>query len=370
MRRRPQITIDVVASEAGVSASTVSHVLNGRADTARISQTTSQRVRDVARRLGYTPNHAARSLRRRRTGIITVLAWRLSSPFFADVATGVRNVAQRHGFQVGVIDAGALDVEVEIRALRFLRTGICDGVVVATGSHGHRGPATDALLELVESGTPVSLVLDRSPSPGVPAIDVDQEGGVYLATRHLLGLGHRRIAHFTFADGRLGPDDPGSQAARYRGYLRAFGEAGLEPDPRWLFRGGREIEGGRTMAHELLARFPDPRQRPTAIAAFNDRTAIGVIRGCYEAGVRVPEDVALVGFHDIPTARYTTPALTTIGHPLVELGEMAAESLFTLIGGDEIQERDRTVPVSLVVRESCGAAARSTSRNGLGERHA
>src|SRR4051794_31531154 len=128
MRRRPQITIDVVAAEAGVSASTVSHVLNGRAATARISQATSERVKNAARLLGYTPNHAARSLRRQRTGIITVLAWRLSSPFFADIATGVRNVAQQHGFQVGVIDAGALDREVEIRALASLRTGICDGV--------------------------------------------------------------------------------------------------------------------------------------------------------------------------------------------------------------------------------------------------
>ena len=109
------------------------------------------------------------------------------------------------------------------------------------------------------------------------------------------------------------------------------------------------------MAHELIARFPDPAQRPTAIAAFNDRTAIGVIRGCYEAGVRVPEEMAVIGFHDIPTARYTTPALTTIGHPLIELGEMAAESLFVLLGGGEVVERDRTVPVSLVVRESCGA---------------
>ena len=112
------------------------------------------------------------------------------------------------------------------------------------------------------------------------------------------------------------------------------------------------------MAHDLLTRFPDASERPTAIAAFNDRTAIGVIRGCYEAGIRVPEDVALIGFHDIPTARYTTPALTTIGHPLIELGEMAADSLFTLIAGGEVEERDRTVPVSLVVRESCGAKSR------------
>jgi LacI family transcriptional regulator len=355
MRRRPQITIDVVAAEAGVSASTVSHVLNGRAATARISQATSERVRNAARRLGYTPNHAARSLRRQRTGIITVLAWRLSSPFFADIATGVRNVAQQHGFQVGVIDAGALDREVEIRALASLRTGICDGVIVATGTHSRRGPATDALLDLVESGTPASLVLDRSPDPGVPAIDVDHLHGGYLATKHLLDLGHHRIAHVTFADAPLETGSPGSQAARYQGYRQAFAERGLEPDEAWLFRGPREIEGGRLMAHELVARFPSPETRPTAIAAFNDRTAIGVIRGCYEAGIRVPEDIALIGFHDIPTARYTTPALTTIGHPLIELGEMAAESLFALIAGGDIAERDRTVPVKLVVRESCGA---------------
>jgi LacI family transcriptional regulator len=203
-------------------------------------------------------------------------------------------------------------------------------------------------------------VLDRSPDPSVPAIDVDHLRGSYLATKHLLDLGHRRIAHFTFADTSLGPDDDGSPAVRYRGYLQAFAERGLTPHPDWLFRGGREIEGGRLMAHELLARFPDRETRPTAIAAFNDRTAIGVIRGCYEAGIRVPDDVALIGFHDIPTARYTTPALTTIGHPLIELGEMGAESLFVLLQGGEVPERDRTVPVSLVIRESCGATSAGT----------
>ena len=355
MRRRPQITIDVVAAEAGVSASTVSHVLNGRSDTARISAATSQRVRDAASRLGYQPNHAARSLRRQRTGIINVLAWRLSSPFFADIAAGVRNVAQTHGFQVSVIDAGALDREVEVRALQHLRTGICDGVVVATGTHSRGGPATKTLLELAESGLPVSLIMDRSPGAGIPALDVDHVHGGYLAARHLIDLGHRRIAHFTFADAPLERGAPGSQAARYQGYCRALDEAGIPRDPSWLVLGPREIEGGRTMAHMLLERFPDPQTRPTAVVAFNDRTAIGVIRAFYEAGVRVPEDIALIGFHDIPTARYTTPALTTIGHPLIELGEMAADSLFTMLNGGEVHQLDRTIPVSLVVRESCGA---------------
>jgi DNA-binding LacI/PurR family transcriptional regulator len=244
MRRRPQITIDVVAAEAGVSASTVSHVLNGRAATARISQATSERVKNAARRLGYTPNHAARSLRRQRTGIIAVLAWRLSSPFFADIATGVRNIAQQHGCQVGVIDAGATDREVEVRALESLRTGICDGVIVATSNHGRRASATEALLELVASGIPVSLVMDRSPDPGVPAIDVDHMHGGYLATKHLLELGHRRIAHFTFADAPLEPGAPGSQSARYAGYRQAFSELGLEPDPSLLFRGPARSRAG------------------------------------------------------------------------------------------------------------------------------
>ncbi|MGE3271908.1 MAG: LacI family DNA-binding transcriptional regulator [Chloroflexota bacterium] len=358
MRRRPQVTIDVVAAEAGVSASTVSHVLNGRSDAARISVATSQRVREAASRLGYMPNHAARSLRRQRTGIISVLAWRLSSPFFADMAAGVRNVADAHGFQVGVIDAGALDRDVEIRALQHLRTGISDGVVVATSTHNRGGAATEALLELAAAGIPVSLVLDRSPGSNIPALDVDHAGGGYLAAQHLLSLGHRRIAHFTFADATLEPNSPMSQAARYWGYRRALAEAGVDADPAWLFRGPREIEGGRLMAHEFAARFPDPATRPTAVAAFNDRTAIGVIRGFYEEGIRVPEDVALIGFHDIPTARYTTPALTSIGHPLIELGEMAATSLFTLLDGGEVEQLDRTIPVSLIVRESCGAHAR------------
>ena len=116
------------------------------------------------------------------------------------------------------------------------------------------------------------------------------------------------------------------------------------------------------MAHALIERFPDRATRPTAVAAVNDRTAIGAMRGFYDLGIRVPDDIAVVGFHDIQTARYTTPALTTIAHPRMELGEMAAESLFTLSGGGEVEVRDRIVPVSLTIRESCGAQAPSITR--------
>ena len=377
MRRRAHITIDVVAAEAGVSASTVSHVLNGRAAAARISAATRDRVLVAARRLGYAPNHAARSLRRQRTGIVTVLVFRLSSALYADIATGVRNAAERRGYHVGVIDAGALDELAEARVLRHLRTGISDGVVVATSTHYGRDEAREALLELIESGFPVTLVLDKSPHPAAPAIDIDNEGGTYLATRHLLELGHRRVAHFTFSDRPLSPDNPGPQAARYHGYLRALAEAGICADPEWLFVGSRAVEGGREMAHDLVTRFPDRATRPTAVVAFNDRTAVGVLRGLYELGIRVPDETGVVGFHGLSSGRYTTPALTSIAHPRVQLGELAAELLFTQLEGGQVDVRDRIVPVSLVVRESCGArlsgprrtvavSAGSGSTNGLG----
>jgi LacI family transcriptional regulator len=126
-------------------------------------------------------------------------------------------------------------------------------------------------------------------------------------------------------------------------------------DPDWLFVGSRAVEGGREMAHALVERFPDQASRPTAVVAFNDRTAVGVLRGFYELGIRVPDEMAVVGFHGLASGRYTTPALTSIDHPRVELGELAAESLFTLLEGGGIDVRDRIVPVSLVVRESCGA---------------
>ncbi|MDP8922625.1 MAG: substrate-binding domain-containing protein, partial [Chloroflexota bacterium] len=152
-------------------------------------------------------------------------------------------------------------------------------------------------------------------------------------------------------------------AARYRGYVAALAAAGVAAEPDWLFAGGREIEGGRAMAHALLERFPDRSARPTAVVAFNDRTALGALRGFYEAGVRVPGDVAVVGFHDIEAARYATPAVTTVAHPRVELGEMAAEALFARLAGDAIAVRDRVVPTSLRIRESCGAVPNGAYRS-------
>jgi DNA-binding LacI/PurR family transcriptional regulator len=349
------ITIDQVARAAGVSKATVSLVLNGRDGSVRISAATRDAVTDWALRLGYQPNRAARSLRQRRSNVITLLVWRLSSAYFTEIALGVRAATERRGYDVNVVDAGPVDAEV--RALRQVRTGASDGVIVATGYHTTRGPALKELRELAEHGAPLVMLLDRSPDPRIPSIRIDDERGAYLATRHLIRLGHRHIAHISVAGGRIDEDDGSPQFDRYQGFSRAMHEAGLAIDSAAVVQGAGLMAGGRASSRELLAHFPDPRRAPTAAFVYNDLAAIGVLRALYEAGVQVPGDMAIVGFHGLELGNFTTPSLTSIGHARAELGEMGASLLLDLIGQRNPSElgSDRVLPVELLVRESCGA---------------
>jgi DNA-binding LacI/PurR family transcriptional regulator len=344
-----------VALAAGVSKATVSLVLNARDRPMRISAATRDTVASWAARLGYQPNYAAQSLRRRRSNVITLLVWRLSSAYFTEIAAGVRAATERSGYDVNVVDAGPVDAEV--RALQQVRSGASDGVIVATGYHTTRGPALEALCDLAEHGAPLIMLLDRSPDPRIPSIRIDDEHGAYLATRHLISLGHTKIGHISILGGRLDDDDGSPMYDRYRGYLRALAEAGLHPDPATIVQGPGLMYGGRGSAHELLAR---PAERPTAIFVYNDLVAIGVLRALYEAGVRVPDDIAIVGFHGLEFGQYTTPALTTVGHARAELGQMGANLLLELIAGNTSAELvgEQVLPVELLIRESCGGAGR------------
>jgi LacI family transcriptional regulator len=349
------ITIDQVARAAGVSKATVSLVLNGRDGPVRISAATRDAVTDWALKLGYQPNHAARSLRQRRSNVVTLLVWRLSSAYFTEIAFGVRAATERRGYDVNVVDAGPVDAEV--RALRQVRTGASDGVIVATGYHTTRGPALKELRELAEHGAPLVMLLDRSPDPRIPSIRIDDERGAYLATRHLIGLGHRHIAHISVSGGRLDEDDGSPQFDRYQGFCRAMNEAGLAVDPTAVVQGAGLMAGGRASTRELVGRFSHRQSLPTAVFVYNDLAAIGVLRALYEAGVHVPGDMAIVGFHGLELGNFTTPSLTSIGHARAELGEMGANLLLDLIRQRHPSElgSDRVLPVELLVRESCGA---------------
>jgi LacI family transcriptional regulator len=224
------------------------------------------------------------------------------------------------------------------------------------------------LRELAKRGAPLVMLLDRAPDPRVPSIRIDDAGGAYLATQHLLRLGHRRIAHISVNGGRIDRDDGSPQFKRFSGFRRALAEADVAVDPALVIQGPGLMAGGQATARALLARFADRREWPSAIFVYNDLAAVGVLRALYEAGVLVPDDMAIIGFHGLELGRYTTPALSSVGHARAELGDMAARLLLEAIEHPrQMPEAGETVlPVELVVRESCGAARASSLAGAAG----
>jgi DNA-binding LacI/PurR family transcriptional regulator len=352
---RERATIADVAREAGVSKTTVSIVLNGLAANGRVRAETRTRIQTAAEQLGYTPSHAAQVLRSRRTMVLALLVQSLANPLLVDLAVAARAAAERRGYEVDVVDART--EEAEVAALRKLHAGRADGVIVATGRHFARGAAVRELRALVERGLPAVVLIDRSPDPAVPAIRADIDGGSYAAVRHLLDLGHRRIALLVLGapgHGASSADleaEPSSLADRFRAYRRALSEGGVTYDPRWLIRGPFGLVGGREMVAPLLAVDP----RPTAAFVYSDPAAIGVIRGLDEAGLRVPEDIAVVGFGGTEVAAFTRPSLTTVAVPAAEMADIGIGTFFALLEGEVELPADRLVETRLIVRESCGA---------------
>jgi DNA-binding LacI/PurR family transcriptional regulator len=346
-----RVTIHQVAREAGVSAATVSLVLNGRAQALGIRATTSAAVVEASSRLGYRANDAARRLRRRHNNVLSLLVQDLANPCFVDIAVAARAAAEERGYEVNVVGAGAVDAE--LRALERLRGDGSDAVVVATGRHSQRPAALEILRDLVSRGLPAVVLLDRSPDPRIPAIRVDVERGAALAVRHLYDLGHRRIAHLALQG--VGPiaEAQTSQGDRFRGYTSALAERGIAADPAWLVQGADTVEGGYQMMNELLDR---PAPRPTAALVYNDLTAIGALRALRDRGMTVPDDMAVVGTDGIELGRYINPSLTTIDHPRKQLGRLAVEAVCALIDGRPAPPIERVLPVELIVRESSGTA--------------
>jgi DNA-binding LacI/PurR family transcriptional regulator len=353
-RKTQRTTIVDVARAAGVSTTTVSVVLNESQSTVRISDATRAAVKAAAVQLGYMPNPAAQNLRRQRTTMLTLLVGDIANPFFTDIAASVHANVAIHGYELNIVDAYQLDAE--LQALDQLRNGSSAGVIVATGRHGTRRQAIDALRELVRSGLPAVIMCDRSPDPAIPAIRIDDAASASVMTTHLLDLGHRQIAHLTSRLSDLSAHESSVESDRFQGYLRALRAAGITYDPAWLLEGEPTVSGGYALLHELLAR---PGPQPTAVFCISDLRAIGALRALYEAGIRVPEDMAVVGFDGILLGQFTTPALTTMNQPREEMGRLAADMLFHLLEGQPPLPSERVLAAELLVRESCGAVPRN-----------
>jgi LacI family transcriptional regulator len=322
-------TIHDVAKAAGVSVSTVSKAVNGRYG---IADATVTRVLDVVQRLGYESSLVASSMRARRTGVIGVLLADFE-PFSAEILKGVGTAVHDTAFDLlaysGSRHGAGAGEGWERRSLSRLSGTLIDAAIMVTPT-----------VVGTSAEIPVVAIDPHTGRADLPTVESDSFGGALTATRHLLELGHRRIS---FLGGR---PDLRSAGLRDAGYRRALTDAGIAVDPDLIRAGRYELETTRDSARILLA---GP-SRPTAVFAANDLSAIAVIEVAHELGLRVPEDLSVIGFDDVPEASRRTLPLTTIQQPMRRLGAVAAEMVFELLAGRPVEEMHVTLPTRLVVR--------------------
>lgn len=329
-------TISQVAERAGVSVTTVSHVIN---ETRFVSGAVRERVQQAMDELGYRPNALARSLRRGETHTLGLILPDSSNPFFAEVAQNIEVAAFEQGYNVILCNAQGAPSK-ERLYLDVLQKRQVDGLILlSTGEDG------ESLSQALHRDIPI-VMLDRDlPAADADVVLVDNRLGAVVATNHLLELGHRRIGCIS------GPSHINPSARRVSGYLDSLAGAGIAFDETLVVRGDFHPESGRAGAHALLSR-PD---RPSAIFACNDLMAIGAVRAACELGLNVPEDVSFVGFDDIQLASYITPPLTTVVQPKAGMARTAVQLLFERMADRSLPARRHVLSPTLVTRASSRA---------------
>lgn len=355
MARRP-VTSREVAERAGVSRTTVSFVLNN-VPGIKISDETRRRVWEAARELDYYPTAAARSLATGKTRRIGIILGEGQDPLSADafwpgLLQGVTAAVRRNGYRVMVQTAE--DVSSHEAYLSLVREQEVDGLILS-------GPrADDPLLpQLASEGFPMVLH-GYVPDVSLPCVDVDNRSGARRAVQHLIGLGHRRIGFISNA-----PLTHASAHERFAGYCEALEENGIPVDPEYVGAANFLPETGQAAMERLLA-LPSP---PTAVFAAGDVIALGALRAIHAARLRIPEDIAIVGFDDLFFAAYSNPPLTTIHVPAYGLGWTAAVVLIARIEGDQ-DVPSVTLDTELIIRDSCGARRTQEVLNSRGARDA
>ncbi len=326
-------TIRDVARQAGVSVTTVSHVVN---ETRYVSDELRQRVLAAMAKLNYQPNALARSLRRKQTHTLGMILPDSANPFFAEVARSIERASFARGYSTILCNSDG-DLDKELVYANVLMEKQVDGIIFVAA-----GLSTEHIQAILDRQSPV-VVVDRDlPDVEVDAVLCDNLGGGYTATQHLIQLGHRRIGCIT------GPSDVTPSAERVMGYRRALAEHGLPLDETLICRGDFQFASGAAAMRYFLS-LPEP---PTAVFACNDLMAVGAISAATELWRRVPEEIGVVGFDDVALASFSNPPLTTVAQPKHELGELAIELLLARIADRESPPQRRLLPTRLVVRRS------------------
>jgi len=326
------VTIYDVADVAGVSPATVSRVLNGRAN---VNAAMAEKVRDVAAKLDYRPNAVARNLRRASTNMWAVLISDIENPFFTSLVRGIEDVAQAAKYSVVLCNTDE-NPDKEAAYISAIRAEQMSGVIISPSGW------SDSVRELHESTTPMVVIDRRIAGIEVDTVLVDNVYGAGEATRHLVAQGFRSIACIT------GPRGIATADERVEGYRQALTDNGMEFRPELLRYADFRRAGGRSAMRDILA-GPYP---PDAVFAANNVIAVGVLECLSEAGMRVPDDIGMVGFDEIPWAHLVRPGITTIAQPTYELGRTAARLLQSRLAAPHRETSIVTLPTELQVRES------------------
>jgi len=336
-RPRQSATLRMVAREAGVSASTVSRIING---TVNVSHGLKHAVAAAIAKFDYRPNAAARGLALGKTLTIGVVAQAIDSPFYGEGLRGIEACLRQRGY-APLFMSGNWHEEDEERCVReFVARGV-DGIIVFAGR------LSDAKLKRYAKEVSIVVTGRRLRAPGLFSLQIDDRHGAMLAVRHLIEIGHRKIAFIA------GSENHPDAVERFKGYKKTLEDAGIDFDPKLVSVGDWHEEGGLRATLELLG----SKAKFTALFCVNDQTAYGACLALYRKGLSVPADVSVIGFDDLPSSAYRLPPLTSVRQSIGELGGRSAQAILQLVAG--LRPRLDAPPVELVIRESTDRSGRT-----------
>lgn len=327
-------TISDVAKLSGLSKTTVSRVINNHL---YVSEEKKELVLKAMKELGYIPNPAARRLRGQLTTTIGVIVPRIVNPFFAYLVNSIEQVAYKNGYQVIIYQSNE-DKEKELAFLNLLKTKQVDGIVMTSIENDW-----DIIKPYTTHG-PILLCNEYVSHANVPMIRLNQHKGAYIGVKHLIERGHQKIAYCT---GGLFAED-GKDKDRNQGFQKALKEAELAVNPKWIFVNQHSIEDGKQIVKQIL----ELEDRPTAIFTGSDEIAGGIMIEAKEQGLKIPNDLAIIGFDDQPLAQMLDPKLSTIRQPVDQMGKKAMEVIIEMIDNPLMEIQNYELPIELVVRES------------------
>ena len=323
-------TIKDIAKEAGVSISTVSYALN---NDSKVSEKTKQKILEVAEQLNYRPSGIARYLKKQNMQTIGIFLNDLGGPFYSELINGVQEVVSSNGYDLIACSTYGGS---QSAANRFLREKFLDGAIINAPSIPN-----EIILSVACQEFPVVVLDRRLDGEFIYSVLIDNTQGAFDAVSHLVEKGYKKIGYVS------GPSNSFDNMERFKGYRRALEQFGLVFEPKWNIQGRFTEKGG----YQAIKMLMNNGELPEAIFSANDEMAVGIIQGLKEAGLKVPDDLAIVGFDDIEIASYTQPKLTTIRHPNYDWGALAAHTVFQAFQ-DISMQKTIVLPTDLVVRES------------------